>query len=129
VIKSRDSVHKIFREMYINLIDCSINSNSGSELTSSEQVEWGAIRKKFAKQLKDKFEAEFGEMCCRLSKLGEQEIKTKLNKLTSEMAAFKSDEGNLGDYSPWLRGFKRNVSNELEIPGNLITKSSGILSI
>ena len=43
-------------------------------------------------------------------------IKEKVRKIGAKVS-YKSEEGNLGEFSPWLKAFKRNMAKDLEIPG------------
>jgi len=105
---------EIFRKMYYDLIDYTSQDDS-----NIDRVEWGNIRKSFSKELNKHFNEEFGENAQLLAGLNEATIKEKIRKIKSKMDSFRSEEGNLGQFSPWLVAFKRNFAKDLEIPGNL----------
>ena len=110
---SKEKYFAIFKEFYFNMID------NSSEDSSFEQVDWGNIRKTFAKYLKPRFEAEFGENGQLIGSLAESAIKEKMKKIRMEVNEFSKNikDGNMGEYSPWLKTFKRNLAKDLEIPG------------
>lgn len=90
-----------------------------SSFESQELVEWGNIRKKFSKHMKPKFDAEFGANFQLMSGLSENAVIQKFRKLNSEVDEYSRTvrDGNLGEYSPWLKSYKRNIAKDLEIPG------------
>ena len=110
-LKNREAFFRIFKEMYANLIDCPMSESPNSE--------WGNIRKNFSKHIKSRFTAEFGEHGQHVINFNEEELKQKLTKLNNEVNEYAKlkKEGNLGEYSPWLKRFKRNIAKDLEIPG------------
>lgn len=113
-VKNRGALYRIFRDMYMQLIE-----------PNTDTTEWGNIRKKFSEEIRPCFISEFGESGERITALSEDEIKQKLKLLTKAVAEFTKTkrEGNLGEYSPWLRRFKRNLAKDLEIPGQYSGKS------
>ena len=81
--------------------------------------EWGNMRKNFSKSIKTQFASEFGKQGEKVTTLTDDELKKKfatLSKQVADYAKIKRD-GNLGEYSPWLKRFKRNLAKDLEIPG------------
>ncbi len=116
-LKNRDQMLKILQEMYVNLIDWSAAENDLQENT--HVVEWGIIRKNFARFLKPHFEAEFGEQGKNIASLTDAQIAEKVKIIAKHLHDYAqtSKEGNLGEYSPWLKNFKRNIAKDLEIPG------------
>ncbi len=119
-LKNRDQLLKILQEMYVNLIDCTAAAEDVALQDTTQQVEWGVIRKNFSKFLKPHFETEFGEQGKNITSLNDAQIVEKvkvIGKLVQDYAQ-TSKEGNLGEYSPWLRNFKRNIAKDLEIPGS-----------
>ncbi len=117
-IKNRENVVKIFREIYMNLIDESSSQHS-------IEVEWGKVRKTFAENIKTHFDEQFGVDGSSILHLSEESLREKFKKLDSVIEAVNKNikEGNLGDYSPWLKEFKRNLAKDLEIPGQYTGKS------
>ncbi len=111
-LKNRENLIKLFKDLYTNLIEYNPSDDS-----SLDGVEWGIIKKNFSKFIKPLFESEFGENGKLLACLGDSEISTKMKVLIKEVAQYSLKEGNLGDYSPWLKNFKRNLAKDLEIPG------------
>jgi DNA-dependent protein kinase catalytic subunit len=127
-LKNRELIVKNFQELFVNVVDwCSAagedGSGSGSVVTvdgsATQLVEWGVIRKNFAKFVKPQFEAEFGESGRNITGLSDAQIGERIKKLVkiAEDYAKSSKDGNLGEYSPWLKNFKRNIAKDLEIPG------------
>lgn len=118
-LNNRDNLIKIFKEFYVNLVDWP-SAASGEDA----EVEWGSIRKNFAKFLKPVFEQEFGENGKLIASLSEKEIGEKMKRLAEKVNNYMTTvkEGNLGEYSPWLKSFKRNVAKDLEIPGQYTGK-------
>ena len=116
-VKNRQNLFKIFKEIYLDLFD---------EPTSESQVEFGIIKKQFSKYIKEKFETEFGIDGKNLTSLSETEIRRSVKKLIEkDLSEYTKlyQTGNLGDFSPWLREFKRNLAKEIEIPGQYNEKS------
>jgi DNA-dependent protein kinase catalytic subunit len=111
---NRENHLKIFPKMYYDLIDYSSQDDS-----NLDRVEWGNIRKNFSKELKKHFEQEFGKDAHLLRDLTEAGIKEKIRKIKAKTDLINSEEGNLGQFSPWLVAFKRNSAKDLEIPGIL----------
>ena len=70
------------------------------------------------------FEKEFGENGKLIPNLCEEDLKKKLKVLSFEVGEYAktAKEGNLGEYSPWLKSFKRNLAKDLEIPGQYTGK-------
>ena len=116
-IKNREAVCKLFQELYLSLIDESSSSSSQDMMESG--VEWGNVRKKFGKHLSAEFKNEFGANGQKIMTLSEAEICQKFAKLSEIVKIFekKAFDGNIGEFSPWLKKFKRNVTKDLEIPG------------
>lgn len=117
-LKNRDIIFKLFKEIYSNLIDFESQNENGL-------VEWGRIRNEFAKFAKPLFEKQFGSNAKMLSSLAESDIKSKIGQIYGEVTEYykqKMITGNLGDYSPWLKNFKRNLAKDLEIPGQYTGK-------
>lgn len=115
--KNHQNLFKIFKEIYLDLFD---------EPTSESQVEFGIIKKQFSKYIKEKFETEFGTDGKNLTSLSETEIRRSVKKLIEkDLSEYTKlyQTGNLGDFSPWLREFKRNLAKEIEIPGQYNEKS------
>jgi DNA-dependent protein kinase catalytic subunit len=110
-LKNRDVFLKICKEFYFNLVDVDSNENNS--------IEFGKIRKDFANFLKPLFVEEFGENGKFLNNLSEDELRGKFSILNSKVNDYvkQMKEGNLADYSPWLKNFKRNLAKDLEIPG------------
>jgi len=107
-LKNRDLFYRLFRDMFLQLIE----SNSADQ-------EWGNMRKNFSKHIRPNFIAEFGETGEKITSLSDEEIKKKFSVLSREVAEYAKTKrtGNLGEYSPWLKRFKRNIAKDLEIPG------------
>lgn len=112
-------MYKLIQELYSNLLEDPTNSETS-------QVEWGLIKKSFAKFMKERFEQEFGPSAKNITNLNEAEIK-RINKKLIEKDLMEYSKqfkgGNLGDYSPWLKEFKRNLAKDIEIPGQFNGKS------
>jgi DNA-dependent protein kinase catalytic subunit len=112
--------------MYTNLIDFSSSDYSGS----NDLVEWGNLRINFARNIKSKFEEEFGKNGSLILNLSEDYIKQKLDKLNKHVDEYSGKhvkDSNIGEYSPWLKMFKRNMAKDIEIPGQYTGKSKPLL--
>lgn len=114
--KNRDAFLKICRDFYYDMVDLDPAAAGDSSL-SQPSVEHGKIRLEFARFLKPLFDKELGDNGKLLGSLSEAELKDRLNNINSKVRDFPIKEGNLGDYSPWLKNFKRNPAKDLEIPG------------
>jgi DNA-dependent protein kinase catalytic subunit len=121
---NNQNVYKIMSEMYTTLFDFNSDKSSSSSLDSNEKV--GNIHKLFSTKFKAKFDEEFGVECANIKMLSNKQIEMKLKRLCSggEMNEFSKTlkDGNIGDYSPWLKSFKRNIGRDLEIPGQYTGK-------
>lgn len=115
--KNREAFLKVCRQFYFDLVDLNAGGGSGSGGSGVEMLEHGRIRREFAQFLRPLFKEAFGENGKLLPSLSESELKERLNALSSRVRDFHMKEGNLGDYSPWLKNFKRNLAKDLEIPG------------
>ena len=113
---SKENHFQIFPRLYFDLIDG--GSSKDEARNFGEQVEWGNIRKAYSKELKIHFNEEFGTNAQQLSSLTEAVIKEKMKKINGKVASLRSEDGNLGQFSPWLVAFKRNAAKDIEIPGN-----------
>jgi len=111
--KNKESFLKVCRQFYFELVDI----ESEEAASSHPNVEHGKIRREFARFLKPLFKDEFGDNGKLLGTLSESELKERLNKLSARVKEHPLKDGNLGDYSPWLKNFKRNPAKDLEIPG------------
>jgi len=107
-LKNRDVFYRLFREMYLQLIE-----------PNNADQEWGNMRKNFSKLIQSNFIAEFGEHGQNITSQSDEEIKQKFTVLSKKVAEYAKAKptGNLGEYSPWLKRFKRNIAKDLEIPG------------
>ena len=104
-LKNREYLIRKFQELFINLIEY----NSPDE-ENTAQIEWGVMKKNFAKFLKPHFVAEFGQNGKLIVSLSDVEIGEKLKTLKTHVSEYtqKTKEGGLGEYSPWLKNYKRN---------------------
>ncbi|CAF0815340.1 unnamed protein product [Brachionus calyciflorus] len=113
-LKNRDILFKIFKDLNENLIQIEDkNEFCGRIWADSSQL----IKPLFMKQ--------FGPDFKLLPQLSELDIKQKIQKICSEVSEYykqKIVSGNLGDYSPWLKNFKRNLAKDIEIPGQYTGK-------
>lgn len=114
--KNRDQYFRLFKELYFNLIDIDANDRA---------ADFGAIRKNFSKFLRPHFTQEFGNECKNIHNMSETDLRDKFKWLMGKVNDYSRSlkDGNLGDYSPWLRNFKRNLAKDLEIPGQYKGKS------
>lgn len=116
--KNREAFLKTCREFYFELVELDVEANSGDAASASPPlIEHGKIRREFARFLKPLFNEEFGDNGKNLATLTEAELKERLNNLNAKVREYPMKEGNLVDYSPWLKNFKRNPAKDLEIPG------------
>lgn len=116
--KNREAFLRTCREFYLDLVDLDATPSS-----QSSNIEHGRIRREFASFLKPLFIQEFGENGRLLADLTESQLKEHLTRLNGHMSKYAMKEGNLGEYSPWLKNFKRNPAKDLEIPGlNILLK-------
>jgi hypothetical protein len=109
-IKNGDILHKLLRDLNESLVKV------------TQRIEFcGRIWVDFSNLIKPLFSENFGEEFKLLPELAEAEINQKLKKIISDVNEHykqKQIGGNLGDYSPWLRNFRRNLATDIEIPGN-----------
>ena len=118
--KNREAFLRTCREFYFQLVDLDSMPAAADSQQQQQQpstIEHGKIRREFANFLKPLFVKEFGENGRLLGELTEAELKKRLESLRERVREYQVKEGNLGDYSPWLRNFKRNPAKDLEIPG------------
>ena len=110
-LSDREAFYRLFKGLYTNLIE-----ETGD---CSSQGEWGTVRRSFARHLSGRFKELFGEAGENVVQLGEEELKRKFAVLSKEAHEYARvrREGSLGEYSPWLKRFRRNLAKDLEIPG------------
>lgn len=111
-LKKNDIVIKLFRDLNNALIDLEAKSDF-----------CGRLWIEFSNFIKPLFSKQFGENFKLLTQLSELEIKNKLQNILIQVNEFcqkKPMSGNLGDFSIWLKGFKRNITKDIEIPGTLL---------
>lgn len=125
-IKNRQHIFKLFEELYVYLFDDQCGEGS--------QVEWGIVKRHFSKFMKERFEGEFGLNGKSITQLQESEIRQKVKKLLDKDVNeylnkhnVKNSHGNLGDFSPWLKEFKRNLARDIEIPGQYNNKNKPLV--
>lgn len=99
----------------------------GKMFIESKSGHFGKIRLDFANQFKTVFDDELGVNGQLLKTFNETEIDTKITILNSKLKTHKARDGNIGDYSPWLKTFKRNTTFDLEIPGQYTGKKKPVL--
>ncbi len=103
---------EIFQRIYKDLFDNFLTNEtsfSGSSSQNDQLVEWGNVRRDFAKSFKNKFDEEFGKNGQLILSLNEDNLKEKVTHLRNEVDVYKKKmrDYNLGEYSPWLKTFKR----------------------
>lgn len=127
--KNRIQVIKNYKEMYSNLFDCTVEAKGS--IQSSQESEglsnWGKIRQNFSKLFKKSFDDEFGVNGEKMKTLSDNDIQSKLRALSAKLQNCPTMDGNIGDYSPWLKAFKRNPTTDLEIPGQYTSKTKPLL--
>ena len=129
-LRNREALYRIFTDLYFELIDNEGSKNSSQPSEKNyHQVDWGNMKKNFAKFMKPRFVDEFGVECKGLNGLNEAQLREKIDKMIKAVLEYQKTvrEGNLGDYSPWLKSFKRNVAKDLEIPGQYSGKSKPMI--
>ena len=131
--KNRSFISKTYKELYSNLLDFHIPAPTGSSSESSLEADnaiatkllnkndessckWDKMRSNFAKQFKQLFDAEFGVNGVNLDELSESELKEKIARLSVKIQEYSlhSKSGNLGDFSIWLKSFKRSTGKDLD---------------
>lgn len=121
--KSREAFLRTCRKFYYELIDID-SSPADTSSISQPLIEHGKFRRTFSDFIKPLFIKEFGVEGRLLGDMPEIEFKRHMETLKKEIKSkFPILEGNLGDYSPWLKNFKRNPAKDLEIPGQYTGKS------
>lgn len=120
-IKNRTALIKTCSEMYAELIPPNDDSD--------ENDKYSRMKIAFAKHAKAAIVKEFGIDGSELKNCSENEAKEKIKRVLSHVNSYASQNktGTLGDYSPWLKNFKRNPAKDLEIPGQYTGKQKPIL--
>jgi DNA-dependent protein kinase catalytic subunit len=102
--------------------------NFYSKMLNNVHGNFGKIKLEFITQFKPIFDNEFGENGKLIKTLNDNEIASKCKSIAGKINNdYKVREGNIGDYSPWFKLFKRNQAFELEIPGQYTGKKKPIL--
>jgi DNA-dependent protein kinase catalytic subunit len=102
--------------------------NFYSKMFNNVNGNFGKIKLEFITQFKPIFDNEFGENGKLIKTLNDNEIASKCRSIAGKINNdYKVREGNIGDYSPWFKLFKRNQAFELEIPGQYTGKKKPIL--
>ena len=99
-----------------------------SKMFNDMHGNFGKLRLEFIAKFKPIFDNEFGENGKLIKTLSDNEIITKCRYIAGKIQnEYKMRDGNIGDYSPWFKSFKRNQAFELEIPGQYTGKKKPIL--
>jgi hypothetical protein len=122
--KNYKGLLKHYKDMYGNLLNCETSAQS---VESESENQWGKIRLGFAKQFKLHFDKEFGPNGEQMKTFTEKEINDKIINSNLKLIEYKVHDGNIGDYSPWFKKFKRNSAVDLEIPGQYTGKKKPVL--
>jgi DNA-dependent protein kinase catalytic subunit len=123
----RSNAITIYNEMYSHLLDYSNDQISSS--IQSQNGSWGKIRVNFAKAFKSIFDENFGSNGNEIKSASESFLKERLARVLTKVHEYstKNHDGNLGDYSLWLKHYKRNPAKDLEIPGQYKGKQKPML--
>lgn len=110
-LKKKDVMVDLFKDLHTSLIDIEAKTEF-----------CGRLWNEFSNFIKPLFVKEFGDQFRLLLQLSELDIKNKLQLISLKVNEFcqkKPMNGNLGDYSMWLKSFKRIITKDIEIPGNI----------
>lgn len=108
-LKNNNVMISLFKDLYTSLIDIETQTNI-----------CGRLWTEFSNFIKPLFINEFGEEFRLLPQLSELDIKNKIQIISPKVSEFcqkNQMNGNLGDYSMWLKSFKRVITKDIEIPG------------